>query len=110
MKTSVSIQFDDADKILTRIIPKSKKLRIAEMLEENMAPYVPRDTGNLMNNTTITADFIQYNENYAEVNYRGHGRNFSKEKNPLATAEWDKAMMNAKGDAISREIERIIKS
>lgn len=110
MKTTVSINFDDANKILARIIPKSKRLRIAEMLERNMAPYVPRDTGDLMRETTVTADYIQYNQNYAEVNYRGHGRNFSKEKNPLATAEWDKAMMNAKSGAISREVERIIKS
>ena len=106
---AVKVEIDNPTKIFNRIVTDAKRLEINKMVEKNMAPYVPRDTGALMGNTTVDKRGITYNENYAKVNYDGDGRNFSREKNPLATAHWDKAMMAAKSGIISKEIERIIK-
>lgn len=106
---SVKIEVDNPNKIFNRIIPKAKRIEINKMVERYMAPYVPRDTSALMINTTVDESGITYKENYALVNYKGTDRNFSKEKNPLATAYWDKAMMTAKSGVVSREAERIIK-
>lgn len=105
----VKVEIDNPTKIFNRIVTDAKRLEINKMVEKQMAPYVPRDTGALMGNTTVDKNGITYNENYAKVNYDGDGRNFSKEKNPLATAHWDKAMMAAKSGTISKETERIIK-
>lgn len=106
---AVKVEIDNPTKIFSRIVTDAKRLEINKMVEKNMAPYVPRDTGALMGNTTVDKSGITYNENYAKVNYDGDGRNFSREKNPLATAHWDKAMMAAKSGTISKEAERIIK-
>lgn len=106
---AVKVEIDNPTKIFSRIVTDAKRLEINKMVEKNMAPYVPRDTGALMGNTTVDKSGITYNENYAKVNYNGDGRNFSREKNPLATAHWDKAMMAAKSGTISKEAERIIK-
>lgn len=105
----VKVEIDNPTKIFNRIVTDAKRLEINKMVEKQMAPYVPRDTGALMNNTTVDKSGITYNENYAKVNYDGEGRSFSKEKNPLATAHWDRAMMTAKSGTISKETERIVK-
>mgnify|MGYP003428321118 CR=1 FL=1 len=106
---AVKVEIDNPTKIFNRIVTDAKRLEINNMVEKNMAPYVPRDTGALMSNTTVDDNGITYNENYAKINYEGTGRNFSREKNPLATAHWDKAMMTAKSGTVSREAERILK-
>lgn len=109
INTKITVDINNPSQVFNRIVTNSKKLEINKMIEKQIAPYVPRDTGALMTNTTVDASGIRYNENYAAVNYNGTGRHFSKEKNPLATAHWDKAMMTAKSGVVSREAERIIK-
>ena len=109
INSKITIDINNPTQIFNRIVTPAKKLEIKKMLERQMAPYVPRDTGALMSNTTVDDNGITYNENYAKINYEGTGRNFSREKNPLATAHWDKAMMTAKSGTVSREAERILK-
>lgn len=104
----VTVDIKKPKEITRRIITPTKSLEIVKLMERMFAPYVPRDTGNLMDNTDVDKDGITYNAPYAEVNYKGTDRNFSKEKNPLATAYWDKACMKAKGDKVEAEIERIL--
>lgn len=104
----VKIEMNNPNRIFNRIVTNPKRIEINKMVERYMAPYVPRDTGTLMNSTTVDESGVTYNANYAMVNYKGTDRNFSKEKNPLATAYWDKAMMTAKSGVVSREAERII--
>lgn len=109
INSKITIDINNPTQIFNRIVTPAKKLEINKMVELQIAPYVPRDTGALMSNTTVDQSGITYNENYAAVNYNGTGRNFSREKNPLATAHWDKAMMTAKSGVVSREAERILK-
>lgn len=80
-------------------------LFVASTCEKYMNTYVPMDTGMLSQNTTIQPFRVIYNtEPYATYIYHGAGLNFNKEKHPLATAYWDKAMLSARKNDISRQV------
>lgn len=108
MGVSIKLVGLNVNKVTKRILNDNIKLGIAKMVEGKMAPYVPREEGFLMENTTVEPDSITYEEPYAHRQYKGNKFNFSKEQNPLATAEWDKAMMKAKGKQVIKEAEEII--
>ena len=105
----VQVLFKPAQGIYNRIFSSSKQLAIAKMIEMKMAPYVPMDTGALVQTTIVTRNSITYGVPYAKKMYNGDDLNFSREKHPLATSQWDKAMMIAKSSEVSRDAERIIK-
>ncbi len=73
------------------------------------SPYVPMDSGALDQTVNITKGYVEYKVPYARKMYYGQGLNFSKDKHPLATAKWDKAMITAKGAQLAREIEKYAK-
>ena len=105
----VQVTFKPTQEIYNRIFTDSKQLAISKMVEKKMAPYVPMDSGALVNTTVVTRNSITYTVPYARKMYNGDGFNFSKEKHPLATSHWDRAMMTAKAGEVSRDAERIIK-
>ena len=75
-----------------------------------MNPFVPMDTGALSQTVETKADnergIVHYLVPYAHRQYNGTSFNFSKEKHPLATHHWDKAMMMAKGSQLVRTIDK----
>ena len=94
----ISIQAVDIDPaaIAGRIVDEAAQ----EILYTLVSDYVPRDTGRLMRDVEITPDGITYRAPYAARVYNGEGLDFSKEKNPLATAQWDKAAMAARKEQL----------
>lgn len=80
----------------------------AQSLERYMNPFVPMQTGILSQTTSISADslagYVTYNSVYASRQYHGTGFNFSTEQHPLATSEWDKAMITLKGVQYVQEL------
>lgn len=105
----VQVEFNSPQAIFNRIFTDSKQLAITKMIELKMNPYVPMDTGALVDTTAVTKNSITYLVPYARKMYNGENLNFSKEKHPLATAHWDRAMMIAKSGEVSRNAEEIIK-
>lgn len=99
----------DLPKINQKFFSPQKQAECSAKVAEFMKPFVPRETGTLMEDYSIEQDEIIYNAPYASKMYCGNNLNFSKEMNPLATSHWDKAMMSAKGNELAKEIERIIK-
>lgn len=75
-----------------------------------MNPFVPMDTGALSQTVEVTATDkvgkIHYQVPYAHYQYTGVSFNFSKEKHPLATHHWDKAMMLAKKNELIKSVEK----
>jgi hypothetical protein len=103
-----------------------------------MNPYVPMDEGVLSQSARVSSDGVTYPGPYAHYQYIGlvYGPNipiiengeivgwfspprqtkhptgeelkYSTEKHPLASKEWNKAMMRDKGDAFTKEVEKAI--
>lgn len=98
---------------------------------KKMSPYTPYQYGETEEDVIIDDTGIEYRADQARFLYFGKlmlddrgsswarkdetkhvvnkDLNFSKEQHPLATKEWDKAMMIAKGDELTEEIESYIK-
>lgn len=86
---------------------------IAETLARYCDPFVPFDTGTLASDyETFTGDnegYVRYNQIYAHYQYNGLDFNYSVEKHPLASAQWDRAMLSVKGQQYINEVNRIRK-
>lgn len=115
------------------------RIEIHNALARICYPYVPMDEGILMTTTETTPDYLRYNVPYAHYMYVGEvygpnipiiengivvgwfsipgkkksptGKqiNYSKEKHPLATKEWDKVAIAANKDKFEKEVKEIIK-
>ena len=78
-------------------------------------PFVPMDTGLLAHDAVDTyvegnAGIIHHKAPYAAAVYHAKGRNFNKEKHPLATSYWDEAAKKAgKKDELIRDVQEFIK-
>lgn len=81
----------------------------SETFAKMMNPYVPMDTGTLSQSYATEPYKVIYNQPYAHRLYEGEGFNFSKEKHPLATAHWDNAAKEARGNELAKEMTAYIR-
>lgn len=97
-------------RIVQRLVHNDKiGLFMAETCARYMDKFIPMDSGNLAQDYTTNPFKVTYEVPYAHRIYEGQGFNFRKDKHPLATARWDKAMWSAyKGD-IAKELTDYIK-
>ena len=110
MKISVKeVTLNNGQKTIQRIIGDGVKVYANTRLHAYCSPYVPMDTGMLDQTVDITKDYVHYKVPYAHRIYEGDGLNFSTDKHPLATANWDKAMKVAKGQQLADDITAYIK-
>ncbi len=98
----------DPKAVAARVVDESARLFSQQALYSLASDFVPRDTGNLMCNVSITPEGVEYLAPYARRVYNGDGMNFSKEKNPLATARWDQAAMAARKEQLVAMIQGFI--
>lgn len=84
-------------------------LFLASTCERYMNPYVPMDTGTLSQDTTVEQFRVTYNQPYAHRMFEGTNLNFNKEKHPLATAHWEKAMEVARKNDIATDVTNYIR-
>lgn len=107
---SVSVSFKNYNNILKRIIDNQRaKLFLAETCARYFNPYVPMQTGTLSQTYETEPGKIIYDQPYADRIYNGHEFNFSKEKHPQASAEWDKPAMSAHRNQIAKEVQAFIR-
>lgn len=77
-------------------------LFIATEAMRGMSPYVPFRNGYLDASAQAEPFAVTYDISYADRVYYGTSMEFSKERHPLATAEWDKAYAEAHGEELGR--------
>ena len=80
------------------------KLRIASEFERYCEPYVPFLTGMLAQTTEVTPDYVEYTVPYAHYQYVGENFNHTTTFHPLATAYWDRVMLETQGDEFLEQV------
>ena len=90
---------------------------------KEMDPFVPFDEGFLAGTViengqptdNVDIDSITYDQEYASYQYFGMRQdeshvivNRSLDKHPLATSYWDQAMWTAKGDEITKRVQKYL--
>lgn len=127
----ISIEIHDPNKTAKRIFSDDVRKYANTRLHAYCSPYVPMDSGALDQTVNITPEYVHYKSPYAHFQWEGKvfvdgrgstyakrstskhatGRNlrYAKDKHPLATAHWERAMAVAKGDQLAEDIEEYIK-
>lgn len=110
MKTSFKWNKSEGKIINDLGINQKLNLFMAQECMRLMTPFVPMDTGALSQTVETKADnkrgIVHYLVPYAHRQYTGESFNFSKEKHPLATHHWDKAMLIAKKTQLIKTIDK----
>ena len=136
----VQVDSKAIERKVSSVIDDTAMLRIHNAFARYCNPYVPMDEGALSQTLEITAEGVTYRQPYAHYMYVGmvYGPNipifedgiivgwfsppgkekhptgraiqYSPERHPLATKEWDIAMMRDRGDAFCDEVRRILEN
>ena len=110
---------------------KELRYKINQKIAELCDPYVPYESGDLASNTVITDKGITYKQPYARYQYWGKlmlsptgsafahtdekkhptgiPLSYSHAVHPLATSEWDKAMLRDKSATLNRAVGQYIR-
>ena len=80
----------------------------AESLRKLVEPFVPYNTGRLCNDVTVKPFSFEYNAPYSETVYNDLGRNFRKDKHPLASAKWVEVAMPSVQDYFIQDVQNYI--
>lgn len=127
------------NKLNKLIQDKATMTEVHSLFAQMCNPYVPMDEGVLSQTLEITDKSVRYNVPYAHYQYIGevYGPNipiiedgvivgwfsppgqpktptgrpieYNTEKHPLATKEWDKAMIRDRGDEFKARVTEILK-
>ena len=81
------------------------KFRIAAEFERYCDPYVPFKTGALAQTTNVTPDYVEYLVPYAHYQYVGEHFNHTLIFHPLATAYWDRVMLETQGEEFLEQVK-----
>jgi len=95
-------------KKLAEIGNPTTMLTIHNTLAKRCDPYVPFLEGPLSQTFQVSSEGVRYIQPYARYQYNGTEFNFTKDHHPLATAEWDKAMLRDHGAEFNQEVKEII--
>lgn len=91
------------------LITDEVMLQIHDLFAKMCDPYVPFLEGPLSQTIEVSSEGVLYTQPYAHYQYHGAGFNHTKDYHPLATAFWDKVMMQEKGDVFIARVEQILK-
>lgn len=86
-------------------IDDTLKLRVAAEFERYCEPYVPFLHGPLSQTTNVTPDYVEYLVPYAHYQYVGENFNHTTTFHPLATAYWDRVMLETQGDEFAEQVK-----
>jgi len=121
MSLSVTVNLDGIKDKLDGAIDDSYMTFAHAELARLSVPYVPMREGFLFRAIDITPDYIDYTAPYAHYQYTGDAMDmrtseytgaklkYSKKEHPLAAEEWDKAMLQSKGDKFLKTLENELK-
>lgn len=83
-------------------------LAVHQTLAKDCDPYVPFLTGDLSQTLEITPEYVRYIQPYAHYQYHGVGFNHTLDYHPLATAEWDQAMLENNKEGFEEEVQQLV--
>ena len=81
---------------------------IHNLLAKMCDPYVPFLEGPLSQTVEVHHDKIRYIQPYARYQYYGTHFNHTLDYHPKATALWDRAMLNEKGEEFNKQVKDIL--
>lgn len=107
---NIEVNIDDRviAKKLNFIANDACMLEIHNLLAKMCDPYVPFLEGPLSQTHTVTPKGVTYIQPYARYQYYGVNFNHTKEYHPLASAMWDKAMLDDHGDEFLAQVKEIL--
>ena len=97
-----------ADKFRYLCDDPTLKLNIHDTLAKKCDPYVPMLTGDLSQTLDITPEYVRYTQPYAHYQYHGLEFNHTLDWHPLATAEWDKVMLENHREEFESEVQQLV--
>lgn len=89
-------------------IDDTLKLQVSSAFERYCEPYVPFLHGPLSQTTEVEPDYVEYKMPYAHYQYVGEHFNHTLTYHPLATAYWDKVMLQDKGEEFRKQVKDLI--
>lgn len=137
MQIEVTVDEGALDSILRELVNDDAVMtQVHNTLARYCDPYVPMQTGVLAQTIEVTPEYLKYLSPYAHYQYTGlvYGPNipifedgvitgwwsppqksptgealtYNGEQHPLATSQWDKAMMRDRKDEFVQEVTRIL--
>lgn len=107
---TVNVKFNDRklNSMLNSLIDSKTMLEAHNLLAKRCDKYVPFLTGALSQTNIVTPHYVRYTQPYAVYQYYGTEFNHTLDFHPLASAMWDKKMMQLEGDAFKEELKRIL--
>lgn len=85
-------------------------LNVHNTFAKRCDPYVPFLNGPLSKTVEITPEYIEYVQPYAHYQYNGLNFRHTLDYHPLASAQWDEAMMRDHREEFEEEIrEKLVR-
>ena len=108
---SVDVHIDEMslEHTIEELIDDKVMLEIHNLFAKMCDPYVPFLEGPLSQTIEVSPEGVRYTQPYAHYQYHGEGFNHTKDYHPLATAFWDKIMMQDRGPEFIAQVEKILK-
>ena len=107
--TKIKINDKAILKKLDQLLDAVTMLELHNLLAKTVNPWVPMLEGPLSQNLEITSEGVTYLQPYSRYQYYGIDFNHTKDYHPLASAMWDKAALEVKGDEFSEQVTAILK-
>lgn len=106
--TNVYINERAIQQKLENLIDERVMLEVHDLFAKMCDPYVPFLEGPLSQTVEVASDGVTYIQPYAHYQYHGVEFNHTLDYHPLASAQWDKAMMSAKGEEFTEQVKQIL--
>lgn len=104
-----------SDRVLRKKLDRLKNddatmIEVHNLFAKMCNPYVPFLEGMLSQSglAHVTAEGVEYNVPYAHYQYNGTEFNHTLDYHPLASAEWDKAMLQDHKKEFEEQVKRIL--
>lgn len=108
LKVDVDVNAMAIQMQLEKVVNPSAMYEIHNLLAKMCDPYVPFLNGPLSQTVIVMPDYIQYIQPYAHYQYTGTHFNHTKDFHPLASAEWDKAMLRDHREEFVQQVKEIL--
>lgn len=111
---NISVEIDDQglekylEQDLEALFDSDTMLKMHQLLADKCDPYVPYLTGDLSKKVIVSPQSVTYTQPYAQKQYYGLEFNHTLDVHPLATALWDKVMMQNQGDEFLAGVKEIL--
>lgn len=108
VRTKIKVNTRNIKHKLENLLDSKTMIEIYNLYAKKMDPYVPFLEGPLSQTFEVTPIGVKYIQPYARYQYNGTEFNHTLDYHPLASAEWDKAMLRDNGEEFFEEVKHIL--